>query len=126
MIYQCCDERRRNALRTQHTLQGIDFNGIDFLEVCDGHTLKVHFVHPLITQRLRLLKKAALSEDNVRITGGVRIENIVVESATIDNEQPAVLTVRVNKPGDYSAYTLSIVPDPKLLRLDMPLSKIDF
>ena len=126
MIYLCCDEHRRNAVRTQCSLQGIDFNGIDFLEVCDAHTLKVHFVHPLITQRLRLLKKAALNEDNVRITGGVRIRDIAVESVAIDTKQPTVLTVRVNKPGDYATYTLSIAPDPRLLRLDVPLSKIDF
>ena len=34
MIYVCCDERRRDAVRAHRTL-----NGIDFLEVLDDLTL---------------------------------------------------------------------------------------
>ena len=34
MIYVCCDERRRDAVRAHGTL-----NGIDFLEVLDDLTL---------------------------------------------------------------------------------------
>ena len=51
MIYACCDERRREAVRAHATL-----NGIDFLEVLDDpalppearqRTLFVHFLKPL-------------------------------------------------------------------------------
>ena len=60
MIYVCCDERRRDAVRAHRTL-----NGIDFLEVLDDLTLVVHFLKPL--------GGGAVTREQVRIEGGERV-----------------------------------------------------
>ncbi len=112
MIYACCDERRRNILKAQSLL-----NGIDFLEVADDpaapadtrqRTLFVHFIHPL--------QAGALSKENIRIDGGERISNIVVTHADVaaltsppSGLQDNVLVVQVSQPGDFSTYTLRLV-----------------
>lgn len=153
-IYVCCDERRRDAVRAQHTLKGVDFNGIDYLEVVDARTLLVHFIHAL--------RPGVLGKENVRITGGERIRDLTVVSAAIRPEKAIaesaasttgaavsstevavagaettdisvlrrsrsrVLRVTVDRPGDYSTYTLRLSADPAQLRLDPLLSTIDF
>ncbi|HEV8354076.1 MAG TPA: putative baseplate assembly protein [bacterium] len=101
MIYTCCDERRRNALR------GSALNGIDYLEVLDHdapapadrqRTLFVHFINALV---------APLGVPQVRVEGGERIHPIVVTG--VSQPAPDVIAVRVNQPGDYSPYTLRLV-----------------
>ncbi len=127
MIYLCCNDYRREAVRALHSWKGIDFNGIDYLEVQDTHTLKVHFIHPLVTVRITTLHMHALSKENVSITGGERIHDVGVVEVSVDaGEQPNVLIVKVNKPGDRSTYTLQIKPDPHILQLDPQLSEVDF
>ena len=134
MIYVCCDERRRNTLKAQSLL-----NGIDFLEVADDpaapaetrqRTLFVHFIHPL--------QPGALSKENIRIDGGERISNIAVTHADIaalssppSGLQADVLVVQVSQPGDFSTYTLRLVRDAE--HIDEPpdgfdpiLSAVDF
>jgi hypothetical protein len=137
MIYFCCDdERRRNALRGHPTL-----NGIDFLEVSDDptepnsvrqRTLFVHFINDLTP--------GALKAENVRVEGGERIRNIKVIKAEIDAPSspplspPApqnILTVEVSEPGDFSVYTLRLVPGqqgspPASFDFDPLLSAVDF
>ncbi|HEX5864129.1 MAG TPA: putative baseplate assembly protein, partial [Casimicrobiaceae bacterium] len=103
MIYFCCDERRRQALRGHPTL-----NGIDFLEVVDDpaipdadrqRTLLVNFVNPLAAN--------AINRTRMRIEGGERIRDVAIESTSIGSgTQDHVLTVKVNHPGDFSTYTL--------------------
>jgi hypothetical protein len=114
-IYTCCDERRRDAVRAQHTLKGVDYNGIDYLEVVDMHTLRVYFIHAL--------EPGVLTKENARITGGERIRDVSVASVALHAK---TFTVKVNKPGDASIYTLSLKADPAQLQLDQPLSSIDF
>jgi hypothetical protein len=111
--YFCCDERRRNDVKAQALL-----NGIEFLEVSDDtaapaesrqRTLFVHFIHPV--------QSGALSQENVRIEGGERISNIIVTAANIGpvGSPPSsvddVLVVQVSHPGDFSTYTLRLVAD---------------
>jgi hypothetical protein len=113
MIYFCCDERRRAFVRDHGMVDGVDYNGIDFLEVLDNDAplasdrqrfLFVHFLKPL--------GAAALKANNLLIQGGERIRGIAVVAATIGTgDQANVLTVEVNKPGDYSTYTLRLVAD---------------
>lgn len=132
-IYLCCDERRRDAVLAQLTIKGVDFNGLDYLEVLDSTTLLLHFIHPL--------KPGALGKENVRIAGGERIRNVTVVDVTSHIRQGAarqedageerehhsnMLKVTVNQPGDYSTYTLSLTADPRQLVLDPLLSTIDF
>jgi hypothetical protein len=135
MIYFCCDnERRRNALRGHPTL-----NGIDFLEVSDDpadpnsvrqRTLFVHFINDL--------KPGALKAENVRVEGGERIRNIKVVKAGAPSSPPSsppsplnILTVEVSEPGDFSVYTLRLVPGaqgspPASFDFDPLLSAVDF
>lgn len=113
MIYFCCDERRRSAVR----LFNGDLNGIDYVEVVDAEAaqpsdrqqlLKVYFVKPLTPGRL--------VKENIRIEGGERVRDIKVEKVVPDavtpppaGHPPELLEVWVDRPGDYSTYTLRLV-----------------
>ena len=103
--YFCCDERRREAVRAT----GVG-NGIEYLEVVDSpdvpqgdrqRLLRVHFVNvpspALLAHRHRT---------RCEISGGVRVTSIqVVPPLVFDGD---VLVVRVDRPGDFSTYTLSL------------------
>jgi hypothetical protein len=125
MSYFCCDERRRAAVRADVNKTGC--NGIDFLEVVDHDApvpklrqrqVRVHFVNDLAP--------AALTADNVRIEGGERITGIKVLSATLGTGSDAkILTVEVDRPGDFSPYTLRLVEDAKNLQSTQPPDRID-
>ena len=85
MIYVCCDERRRDAVRAHGTL-----NGLDFLEVLDDLTLGVHFLKPL--------GRGAVAREQVRIEGGERIRDVTVTEITEGTgAQANVLTVQVDR-----------------------------
>jgi hypothetical protein len=139
MIYFCCDERRRDAVREHPTL-----NGIDFLEVFDDHSLPfaerqrrllVHFIKDLA---------ADLTAKNFVVEGGERIRDIKVVSVTPALSSPPagsppqasppgagkVLAVEVTEAGDFSTYTLRLVQNEKSSQppegFDPVLSEIDF
>lgn len=119
MIYRCCDETRRSAVKQS------GLNGIDFLEVVDNpadpielrqRTLHVHLIHPLAP--------GELNAANVRIEGGERIRGIKVIGLEVDgvSSPPTsppqtlaanVLVVHVDKAGDFSPYRLRLVRDPQ-------------
>ena len=92
------------------------FNGIDYLDVVDPHTLHVYFINPL--------QATALDKDNVSITGGERIRDVAVMSVRVSGER--LLAVKVNKPGDPTNYNLSLQADNRRLKLDPQFSSIDF
>ena len=106
MKYFCCEERRRNAVAAHPTL-----NGIEFLEVSDDpadapeqrqRTLYVHFIKDLAP--------AALTVQNIRIEGGERIRHIKATNVTFAPAGEAkVLSVEVDRAGDFSNYTLRLV-----------------
>jgi hypothetical protein len=110
MKYFCCEERRQNAVAAHPTL-----NGIEFLEVSDDpadpleqrqRTLFVHFIKDL--------DPAALSAQNVRIEGGERIRQIKVSNVTVaPNGEAKILSVEVDRAGDFSTYTLRLVRSDK-------------
>ncbi len=115
--YRCKSQARRKAAAEIPAL-----NGIDYLEVSlDQLSLKVYLIHDLAPTTV-------LAEDNVVIEGGVRIkgELAVREVAAGGN----VLTVTVNKPGDFSTYTLRLVQSPTNLLppagFDPLLSEVNF
>ncbi len=109
MKYFCCESNRRNAVDKSA------LNGIDFLEVSDDpnlpneqrqRTLFVHFIKPLAS--------GALISENIRIEGGERIRNVAVTDLIFGTgDQADVLTVKLDKAGDFSKYTLRLVPDSK-------------
>ncbi|MBD2080945.1 baseplate J/gp47 family protein [Leptolyngbya sp. FACHB-17] len=99
--YRCKNERRRQAVRSQPDNGQPMLNGIDYLEVLtDQKTLVVYLLRSLADVGVEL------SEDNIQILGGSRIQNLSVESVTANTN---VLTVRTNQVGDYSKYTLRLV-----------------
>jgi hypothetical protein len=98
--YRCQSEKRRQLVKDDPILNGIDFLEVLDLEAPSGsprqQTLLVHLLKPV---------PASFTRDNVQITGGVRITPIEVLEAT-----PAakVLTIRTDSSGDYSTYRLSL------------------
>lgn len=109
MIYFCCDERRRHEVRDP--LSGL--NGIDFLEVLDtAAPTQSERQRKLFVHFLKNLNPNQLTADNVLIAGGERIRGINVLSATIGTgAQANLLTIEVDRPGDFSIYQLRLVQD---------------
>jgi hypothetical protein len=126
MMY-CCEDRRREWVRKDDKL-----NGIDFLEVRDDpemclcerqRSLTVHFI--------RDNHLDGFSKENFRIVGGERIRQVAVigvERGTGDRSH--VLTVQVEKPGDFSVYSLRLVRSATdgqpPTGFDVLLSAVDF
>ena len=100
----CKNKNRREVVRNNPSL-----NGIDYLEVAstDQKTLSVYFIHNLPGQPNPVPPgEPVLAIENIAIEGGVRIKNINIESVgSIDN----VLTITVDKAGDFSFYTLRLI-----------------
>lgn len=125
MIYFCCDERRRAMVREHAPVNGVEYNGIDFLEIdteADTQSARQHRL------RLHFLKTASLDQisvNNILIEGGQRIRGIVVRKVEAGaGPSSKVLTIDVDNPaeangqtiagvGDYSIYTLRLVADAK-------------
>lgn len=107
--YACNDEERREALREDDTLLGIDF-----LEVSeDQHELSVFFVGGEDEDKEFVPENVTLR--NVEITGGTRITKIrVTEVERRTREGRIVVTVTddedpANGVGDFSLYVLRLV-----------------
>jgi hypothetical protein len=126
MIYFCCDEKRRIAVKAHPGL-----NGIDFLEVLDDPALPAEqrqrtlFVHFLKADGLSGLKPA-----NIRCEGGERVRDVAAVKAEVDASDARVLLVTVSRPGDFSTYTLRLVKSPadpaRPDGFDPILSAVDF
>lgn len=97
-VLTCLSEGRRQRVRSSSLM------GLDYLEVSpDQLTLTVY----MLGQAPKQIKPA-----NLQICGGERITGIQVTSVAIQPETDsadAVLTVKVDKYGDFSTYTLSAV-----------------
>lgn len=121
---------RREAIRAKGgDAPNYEPNGIEFVEISDDQrTITVYF-----------LNKAPrdIRKENIRIDGGRRIRDIKVRAIRPcildDPELDDCLRVIVNRPGDFSTYTLRFVeeehgqPGDKPLRGFDPLfSQIDF
>ncbi len=120
--YFCCDDNRRSMVRAHASL-----NGIDFLEVKDepGQPLEDRQRFLLVT--LLKLPAAPLTESNIRIEGGEVVRNVRV----VDVQQSgSLLTVEVDRPGDFGTYTLRLVAGAELgeppAGYDRLLSAVDF
>lgn len=118
----CQDPTRREAVRLNRRLYGLDA-----LEVGEDQlTLTVYFLGKAPLQ---------LDEDNLRIEGGQRITGIQVAAMRLerfrDPELDDHMVITVDRPGDFSTYTLRVVArddhghwqphpgfDPRFDRLD--------
>ena len=103
----CRDQKeRRRLIRAHRNAEGeADLNGIDYLEVDERQrVLTVFFLGKA---------PAEIRKDNVRIEGGARIRDIRVVKIRLcridDPERDDCLKVFVDKPGDFSTYTLKLV-----------------
>ncbi len=110
MIYVCNQERRRAQVLAHSAL-----NGIDYLEILDGTTEQR-------TLALTFLKDATgltLTPAHILITGGETVTGINVVSITPATATlPLTVILHVDKGGDFSGYTLSLIGDSTLLPLD--------
>ena len=114
--YHCRNQRRVAALRAlADASPAPPLNGIDYLEVAPDQTrLLVHFVHDLGE-----VPAMPLTTAMVEIRGGVRVRNPRVIDVTASGH---VLTVEVERPGDFSPYVLRLVASPAD---DSPPDQID-
>lgn len=153
MIYFCGQERRRSLVRAQVELQGIDHLEVVDTEFNDTtvqdrrperqRVLRVFFVETESDTELRdLLERITTAHvPPVRIVGGdavrgVRVAHVTTRPAPSDQAMDPWgapprphLEVTVDRPGDYSTYTLSLVePDTGLppTGLDPQLASVDF
>lgn len=108
-LYFCGTPERRALVRDADPAQGERIlNGIDFLEVvsADQRTLEVTFLKPLPGETGGVPASPALTTDNVVIEGGDRVTDIRVTAVAAAD---AVLTVSVDREGDFSEYALRLV-----------------
>jgi len=102
-VFTCADEARRRKVAASTT-----HNGIDYLEVdpADQRVLLVHFLHPLPGVPDGIPGGPPLEAANIVIEGGERITAFTVLSVAADGD---VLTVTVDRSGDFSTYRLRLV-----------------
>lgn len=136
MIYFCCDERRREAVRDDGRVNGIDFLDVeDRPEDPDDVRQRRLFVH-----MLQDVAPGTIGPDNIQISGGERIRTIHVTRVSVGGagsppvssplDTPAnVIVIDVAEPGDFSTYILQLVQpgtsDPPK-DFDPVLSAIEF
>jgi len=121
VIYVCDQERRRAQVLAHSTL-----NGIDYLEILDGTTEQ----RTLALTFLKDVTGLTLLPAHILITGGETVTGINVVSITqATPSRPLTAIIEVDKGGDFSGYTLSLIGDSPLLPLDgfdPALSSVDF
>src|SRR5258708_4703833 len=127
--YRCDEQRRREEVRRKIQAGGAHgINGIDFLEVSDDQrTLTVTFLGDLPKDDAGPPKTSALTVANVLIEGGVRVSGIAAQALSSSGK---VLTVVVERIGDFTPHRLSIVissadPTPPD-GFDLQLSSVSF
>ncbi|MET0309926.1 MAG: putative baseplate assembly protein [Sphingomonas sp.] len=112
-VLTCRVDRRRQKL-----FDNPDWNGIDYLDVADDQlSLCVHFFDGI---------PEGLTPDNVRVVGGRRIRDIQVvrvdPDPSHDEELDDCLKITLDRPGDFSTYTLCLIDvpgiDPRFRCLD--------
>jgi hypothetical protein len=97
--------------RRGEIIQSSVLNGIDFVEIAapDQKTLRVHFLNHKVVLVGMVTKP--------RITGGETIPDVPVHAIndaadwSTDSDGNPVLTLRVDSPGDFSTYTLTLTSD---------------
>jgi hypothetical protein len=113
---ECLDDERRKRVRTQGA------GGIDYVEVShDQRTLAIYFIGPV---------PDGLSRENIRIDGGRHVRDLRPIELSIgaagDEEQDGWAEVRVDRPGDYSTYTIRLVAlDASGQPTDQPMAGLD-
>ncbi|MET0526421.1 MAG: baseplate J/gp47 family protein [Nocardioides sp.] len=104
--YHCGSEQRRLEVKGSTSI-----NGIDYLEVVtvDQRTLEIRFLNPLPGSTSGVPTGPELTADNIRIDGGERVVGVRVTDVDRDGR---VLSVHVDRAGDFSTYTFRLVASP--------------
>jgi hypothetical protein len=115
-LLDCLDERRRDEVRRRER------NGLDYLEVSDDQLrLTVYFLGAA---------PEGLTAENFRITGGRRIRDIRIVDMQVcpqvDPELDNCVVLTVDRPGDFSTYTLCLVDLPEDSPFDPRYRCIEF
>lgn len=123
MMYFCSNKNRRALVLQHRTL-----NGIDYLEV---ETDADNCVKRLLITLLKPVGNISLIPSQVRITGGSSTAQVhAVSILAIGDGTPRVLAVELDRSGDFSTYTLSLVADSSTSDppqgFDPQLSTVDF
>ncbi len=121
---EICQDKHKRRHRIREDNAGGKVYGMDYLDVSDDTcTLTVYF-----------LGKApkTITKDNVRIEGGRRIRDITVVDVKVHREKGPerddYMRVMVDKPGNFSTYTLRLVMpgiDAQGQPIDVPLEDFD-
>ena len=112
----CLQENRREDVRTARLL------GLDYAEIADTRqlTLNVFFLGKAPAQ---------IGLANLVLTGGRRIRDVrIVSLRVVRQTDPTLddyLELRVDKPGDFSTYTLSVVKTVNGEPTDQPMEGFD-
>jgi hypothetical protein len=110
--YYCGTPERRAAVRDADPARGERvLNGIDFLEVASDEqlTLEITFLAPLPGETDGVPAAPALTETSIVIEGGTRVTDVAVMGVSAAAN---VLTVTVDRAGDFSTYRLRLVAGP--------------
>lgn len=103
----CCDqEGRREAVRSR-----AGWNGLDYVELAGNETtLRAYFLGKLPPE---LATPAPGLSRHLALQGGVRVRDIAILDVQpvvqADPERDDHLLIRLDRPGDFSAYTLRLV-----------------
>ena len=118
---RCADDARRERLRSDPKLHGIDYLEVATSPQADNQRLlRVYFIdNPVAGNLATLLDDLDGDTTVVRVTGGERITRIQVNEV---KRAGAHLLVRVSEPGDFSTYTLHIAH----ALLDPPYAQVEF
>ena len=128
----CRDDTRRRRIIASPTLQGIDYLEVVTEPAADEQrVLLLYFLpqqaahQPALVALLDTI--AANHAALVRIEGGVRIRQIAIQEVTREGDH---LRIRVDRPGDFSDYTLTVQPplaaNPGDPALDPAYASIEF
>lgn len=109
----CLDEQRRHQVRKE------GYNGLDYLEVSEDQLrLSVYLLEKVPATLVELIEEdkknnTAKAVKHFRISGGRRVRDIQIIDVTVcqqrDPELDDCLVLTVDRPGDFSTYTLCMV-----------------
>ncbi len=119
-VLHCRDQRRQQLIRSQ------EWYGIDYLEVEPNQRgLRVFFFGTPSRRELE-----GLRPEQVRVTGGRRVTGLKVQDLAVEGthggEDVAYLRVVVDRPGDFSPYTLTLAGLDPSSKLDPRYRQVTF
>ena len=131
----CRDDRRREAVRQEPSLNGLDY--VDVEEV-EHEGKKLPLLRVYLLGKFSSKFQGVVNKENVRIDGGVRVKGLVATHVKLvqgsRKDEDDVLEIMVNQWGDFSTYTLHLVKEDEYNRpgteplpgFDPLYAKVDF